>query len=423
MHGPLSCVRRSRDVAFCINAWARYSQVIAMHSSFVLAALCLQGHLVLALSPQFIQCQRQKAAPVSPLSGCPGGTIFVSQNASDPHASFTSVQAAIESLPKTGAATILIAQGSYQETINVTRTGPLTLLGQLHSTAVADAKPFANASSANMNLVQIWNTNFVMTGQDDATSAVLTVAPNGAGALIGAGPTGAPLQPDFGNTDFKAYNIDFQNRAANFAISQALATDISYANASFYGCSFASFQDTWYTGRNGSTYVVDSVIFGQTDYLFGFGTAWFQNIILANRACGGGIVAWKGTNLTDAPGNRYGAYIANSQIMRSPDANATTVTNGKCFLGRPWNDLATTVYLSTSMDASVEPAGWTPFDSARPVILNTTFYAEFNSSGAGGNTSARVPIEHILTAAQARNFTVDGVFLEHPEWIDFEYLF
>ena len=42
-------------------------------------------------------------------------------------------------------------------------------------------------------------------------------------------------------------------------------TDISYANASFYGCAFASFQDTWYTGRNASTYVVDSIIYGQTD--------------------------------------------------------------------------------------------------------------------------------------------------------------
>lgn len=117
---------------------------------------------------------------------------------------------------------------------------------------------------------------------DDAASAVLTVAPNGAGALIGAGTDGAPLQPVFGNVDFKAYNIDFQNRAvstdktlclepplsfiqANFSISQALVTDISYANASFYGCSFASYQDTWYTGRNASTYVADSVIFGQTD--------------------------------------------------------------------------------------------------------------------------------------------------------------
>ncbi|KAJ7134232.1 carbohydrate esterase family 8 protein [Mycena epipterygia] len=391
--------------------------------SLVLAALCLQWHTVQALSPQFIQCQIQKPASMSPLVGCPDGTIFVSQNASDPHAKFTSVQAAVASLPKTGTATILIAAGSYQETVNVSRTGPLTLLGQLPSTAVAQAKPFANASTPNLNLVQIWGTQFVMTGQDDASSAVLTVAPNLAGSLIGAGTDGAPLQPVFGNTDFKAYNIDFQNRAANFAISQALVTDISYANASFYGCTFASFQDTWYTGRNASTYVVDSVIFGQTDYLFGFGTAWFQNVILANRACGGGIVAWKGTNHTEAPFNRYGAYISSSQIIRSPDANATTATNGLCFLGRPWNDLATTVYLDVFMDASVNPVGFEPFDSARPTIMNTTFYAEFNSTGPGGNTSKRVAIEHILTAAQISNFTVDGVFLEHPKWIDFNYLF
>jgi hypothetical protein len=82
----------------------------------------------------------------------------------------------------------------------------------------------------------------------------------------------------------------------------------------------------------------------------------------------------------------------------------------------------------------------------RPVIANTTFYAEFNSTGElfpsryiiiflgligllvagpGGNTSQRVPIEHKLTAAQVQSLdlTIDGVFLEHPKWIDFEYLF
>ncbi|KAF8143835.1 carbohydrate esterase family 8 protein [Mycena galopus ATCC 62051] len=382
-------------------------------------------HSALALSPQFIACQRQKPASVSPLTGCPSGTIFVSQNASA-HAQFNTIQAAIESLPPTGRATILIAEGTYQETLNVSRTAPLTLLGQLPSTSVAQAgKPFANATSPNLNLVQVFNTNFVMTGEDDATSAVLTVAPNLAGSLIGAGTDGAPLQPHFGNTDFKVYNIDFQNRAANFAISQALVTDISYSNASFYGCALASYQDTWYTGRNASTYVVDSVIFGQTDYLFGFGTAWFQNDIFANRACGGGLVAWKGNNQTFAPGNRYGAYISDSTIMRSPDANATTKTTGSCFLGRPWNDDATTVFLSTFMDASINPAGFEPFDSARPVIANTTFYAEFNSTGPGAPTSARVAADHILTAAQLQSldFTIDGVFLEHPQWIDFEYLF
>ncbi|KAM5540887.1 hypothetical protein V8D89_005531 [Ganoderma adspersum] len=373
------------------------------------------------LSPAHIACQLKKPDHLSPLSGCAPGTIFVSQD--DSRTDFTSVQEAISSLPDELPATMLIGAGEYHETVNITRAAPLTLLGQLDPETAFD--PAGNASTRN--LVHIWDNTFVQTGMDDAQSAVLLVAPSFNASLIGAGPTGAPLQPLFGNVDFKAYNIDFENRAAshtddaNFSISQALVTDISYANASFYGCAFASFQDTWYTGRNASTYVVDSIIYGQTDYLFGFGTAWFENVTLANRACGGGIAAWKGTNLTDAPGNRYGAYISNSRIIRSPDANATTVTDRKCFLGRPWNDLATTVYLRTFMDESIQPVGWTPFDSARPVIMNTTFYGEFDSSGPGGNTSARIPLDHILTQEEAKNFTVDKVFLERPDWIDFEY--
>ena len=51
-------------------------------------------------------------------------------------------------------------------------------------------------------------------------------------------------------------------------------------------------------------------------HLYSRRNSWFENVTLANRACGGGISAWKGTNLTDAPGNRYGAYISNSKIIR-----------------------------------------------------------------------------------------------------------
>ena len=67
-------------------------------------------------------------------------------------------------------------------------------------------------------------------------------------------------------------------------------------------------------------------------------------------------------------------------------------------IGRPWNDLATTVFLRTFMDESIAPAGFKPFDSSRfvlstgvivyeihmsrrPVIANTTFYAEYKSFG------------------------------------------
>ncbi|KAH7913948.1 carbohydrate esterase family 8 protein [Hygrophoropsis aurantiaca] len=361
-----------------------------------LVSLVLLAGLASALSPTYSACQLQKAAADSPLTGCPEGTLYVSPT--DSRANFTSVQEAVLSLPASGDATILIGEGSYFEMVNVTRSAPLTLLGQLDPATAFD--PAGNASQRN--LVQIWNNIYVKDNLTDEETATLTVAP--------------PSGENFGNINFRAYNIDFENRAANYSISQALVTSIMYANASFYGCAFASWQDTWYTGHGAYTYAFDSIIYGQTDYLFGFGIAWFQNVVLANRACGGGITAWQGTN-----GTRDGAYIADSVIMRSPDANATTVTYESCYLGRDWNPEAVAVYLRNYMDDSIRPAGFTPWDG-ETTVPNTTYYAEFDSYGPGGNISARVPQDHILTAMEAENFTLTKVFSGTPAWIDFEYV-
>jgi hypothetical protein len=77
---------------------------------------------------------------------------------------------------------------------------------------------------------------------------------------------------------------------ANYAISQALVTAISYANASFYGCTFASYQDTWYTGANAHTYVFDSIIYGQTDCKpYCLGTSGPQLLILWQDLFGFGM--------------------------------------------------------------------------------------------------------------------------------------
>lgn len=377
-----------------------------MIGSLVVAAVLVAN--VNGFSSKYLRCQTIDPAPASPLSGCPKGTVYVS--ATDRRAKYQSVQDAVLAIGnKPGDAHILVGQGRYYGAVNVTRQWPLTILGEV-----------VNSNSSN-NAVEVWNSKVVTPGQDNAITPTLIVAPSWNASLIGSGPTGAPLQPLFGSPDFKAYNLDFSNLVANYSIGQALVTDISYANASFYGCNFASYQDTWYTGRNGSTYVVGGTIYGQTDYLFGFGTAWFEEVTLANRACGGGITAWKGTNQTDAPGNRYGVYVANSRIIRSPDANATTVTDGKCYLGRPWNDLATSVFINTTMDKSVSLQGFTPWGGSRPTILNTTFYGEYNSSGEGYDASKRLPAEHILTAEEAEEFTVKKVFGGKPCWVDWSY--
>ncbi|KAG2365385.1 carbohydrate esterase family 8 protein [Suillus spraguei] len=346
-----------------------------------------------ALSPEYVACQLQESAETSPLTGCPEGTLYVSPT--DSRANFQSVQAAIDSLPQTGDAVILIGEGEYLK-------GSMLGDGQLDPSTAYDSA--GNASQRN--IVHIWDDLYVKPGVSDPDTATLIISPSSG--------------ESFGNTDFRAYNIDFENRAANYAISQALVTAISYANASFYGCTFASYQDTWLTSSGAYTYVVDSIIYGQADCkLRSLGTAsnfwnsWFQNVILANRVSGG-ITAWQGTS-----GTKNGAYIADSQIIRSPDANATTAIAG-CYLGRPWNDLAITVYLNTYMDESVLPEGFIPW-SGGSSIPDTTFYAEFNSSGPGGSTSARVAQDHILTSEQASSFTLEEVFDGIPAWIDFNY--
>lgn len=72
--------------------------------------------------------------------------------------------------------------------------------------------------------------------------------------------TVAPINGGFGNTDFKAYNIDFANRATVNGVEIKNQTGPSAAvfttasNTSFYGCSFKSYQDTVYVGRNSSAF-------------------------------------------------------------------------------------------------------------------------------------------------------------------------
>ncbi|EYB23180.1 hypothetical protein FG05_30578, partial [Fusarium graminearum] len=71
------------------------------------------------------KCQRQTKHATE---GCPKGTLFVAKN--DPRADFSSIQDAIDSLGNTTTAGhILIAPGDYTEQLNVTRRGPLHLIG------------------------------------------------------------------------------------------------------------------------------------------------------------------------------------------------------------------------------------------------------------------------------------------------------
>jgi hypothetical protein len=81
---------------------------------------------------------------------------------------------------------------------------------------------------------------------DNAFTSALTVAPTMDASLTGSGPTGHVVAAGtkFGNSDFRAYNIDFVNDYKPYSAGPSLAVSVSYANVSFYFCRIRSYQDT-----------------------------------------------------------------------------------------------------------------------------------------------------------------------------------
>ncbi|CAG7915720.1 unnamed protein product [Penicillium olsonii] len=314
---------------------------------------------------------------------CPSGTIIVS--ASDKRAHFPTIQGAIDSLPAdTSPQTILILAGNYTEQLNVTRSGPVKLLGQTSA-----------SKDATRNRVRIiWAAaNKDNTGQsvDNVFSSVLVVAPTLESSLTGSGTTGyaVPADTPFGNTDFRAYNIDFDNIWAEYSDGPAHALSFSRANGGFYYCGFYSYQDTVYVGKLGNAYFYKSIIAGQTDFLYGFGTAWIQSSDLQLRGCGGGITAWKGSNTTFT--NKYGVYIVDSNL-RAANASIAPDIKGKCALGRPWNSQHRSIFANSYEDGTIDSSGyidWVVSGVAR-FEKGVTLMAEYQTFGPGFNASGRV---------------------------------
>lgn len=234
------------------------------------AALCLLGLVVAALADgnrntaapypatTFAECQSKTP---NPLQGCPDGTIYVSQN--DSRASFTSIQAAILSIPQDDddylPSYILIGAGTYVEQLNVTRPRALYLLGQSdrpsrHETYAAGAPAsYYNQTAPRPNDVQVWwdDANVANTLlSDNVYTGVLTIGPTLNATLTGSGTTGFAVPDDtpFGCGDFRAYNIDFRNEYAPYSDGPAHAMGVSRANAGFYSCGFYSWQDTVRSG-------------------------------------------------------------------------------------------------------------------------------------------------------------------------------
>jgi pectin methylesterase-like acyl-CoA thioesterase len=146
------------------------------------------------------------------------------------------------------------------------------------------------------------------------------------------------------------------------------------------------------TGRQ---YYTDCYIEGHVDFIFGDAKAVFENCEIRSIAHepGGYVTAQSNTRP-----NQDAGYVFN-HCRLTADEGA-----GKVYLGRPWRDYSTVIYLNTEIGAHIVPEGWSEWKSAPVPRLPTATYEEFNSTGQGANTAAREPLSKQLTAAEAKRY-------------------
>lgn len=194
--------------------------------------------------------------------------------------------------------------------------------------------------------------------------------------------------------DFSAADITFENNAP-VESAQRVALMAKGVRQQFYNCRFLSYQDTLYT-NTGTQYFKDCYIQGNTDFIFGDATAVFENCTIHSASQGTAVTAPR-----TPQGATYGFVFLGGSLTASSSAGT-----GRVHLGRPWGPYAAAAFINVSLASHIAAAGWTTMSNN--TLANTRF-AEYQSIGAGANTTNATRATRQLTDAQAANYTVKNV--------------
>ncbi|CAA0827827.1 Probable pectinesterase/pectinesterase inhibitor 46 [Striga hermonthica] len=210
---------------------------------------------------------------------------------------------------------------------------------------------------------------------------------------------------------FVARQIAFRNTAP---ASQAVALLSTSDKSVFFQCLVESKQDTLYAHSKRQFYR-ECTIIGTMDFIFGNSAAVIQtSLILLKNPFPGRTNVITAQGKSD-PNQKTGFSVHNCTIR---PAGKEGLGGARAFLGRPWRDYSTVVFMQTYIDGSVDPEGWLAWDASRP-DPSTVFYREYGNSGPGANTSGRVKwagVKVELDESEAEKFTV-GRLIGGQEWL------
>ena len=214
-----------------------------------------------------------------------------------------------------------------------------------------------------------------------------------------SGDTRTSFSAYIGGSDFRAENITFENSYGTG--SQAVAAYVNTDRVVFRNCRFLGWQDTLFA-HGGRQYYRDCYIEGHVDFIFGNGTAVFENCTIHSKGQGYVTAQWR---LSDSETN--GFVFLNCRLTGSDTGNGV-------YLGRPWRPYGRVVFIKCWMGAHIRPEGW---DNWRdPAREKTAQFAEYKSSGPGANPSARVAWSKQLNEAGIQPFATQTFLRGADGW-------
>ncbi|MDP0498814.1 MAG: pectinesterase family protein [Verrucomicrobiota bacterium JB022] len=253
---------------------------------------------------------------------------------------------------------ILVKPGVYRERVYVQRErGNIALIGEDVETTI-----LVNDFSANLEDKD---------GEKIGTFRTQTMHLDGDGLII--------------------ENMTISNDAGR--VGQALALRIDADQVVLRNCRLLGWQDTLLVNR-GRHYFEDCYIEGAVDYIFGGATAVFKGCTL--HSVGNGYITAASTPYDQ----EHGLVFIDCQI--------TGAEGVQTYLGRPWRAHAQTTFINTEMSETVRPEGW--HNWGKKQREETTRYAEYGSTGPGGDLTQRVDWAKQLKKREASKLTPAKIF-------------
>ncbi|KAI8143132.1 pectin lyase fold/virulence factor [Fennellomyces sp. T-0311] len=202
-----------------------------------------------------------------------------------------------------------------------------------------------------------------------------------------------------------------------------------------YNCKLVGFGDTAFFVR-GNGYLYNTWVEGTVDFFYG---EYNLYVYKSTIACSGqGAVTAASTLLDNTSGGfvfnkaNFTPVISSIYDVRQEDDHSYSSPlspdeyESSTILGRPWHNGPRVIIVQSNIMSHIKPEGYSPWNFSDEELENNVYYAEYDNTGPGADTSERVSWARQISADEAKPYLSPQTYFDNldigTDWIDPDYL-